>query len=126
MKKLLLGCIFAACVCTGLFAGSADDAQFKQYVEATKNHKTNPEGMTVVADPTYRVIYVTLPLALHKSDATPEVVKAMREAMIKEMSENSSNAADKRIIKTLKISIVYSFITIDKNIVTISLSYQDF
>ena len=123
MKKFLLGCFLAACVCTGLYADSTEDTQFKQYVEMTRNHQNNPEGMTVAADNTYRIIYVAMPVAINKSDVTPQLLRTMRTEMMKGMAKEK---ADCKIIKDLKISIVYTFITSDKNIFTITFSHKDF
>lgn len=122
MKKFLLGCFLVACVCSGLYAGSAEDTQFKQYVELTRNHQGNPEGMTVTADNTYRIIFVAMPITINKSDVTPQMLKQMRAEMLKGLAKEK---ADCKVIKDLKISIVYTFITSDKNIFSITFSYKD-
>jgi len=122
MKRFLLGGLLVAGMCTGLYADSAEDAQFKQYVELSRNSPTNPEGMTLCADNTYRIIYAAMPIALNKSDATPELIKVMKTRMLAEMVKQK---ADCKIIKDLKINMVYTFITSDKNIFTITISYKD-
>lgn len=122
MKKLLLGCLLSACVCSGLYADPVEDTQFKQYVELTRNHESNPEGMTVSSDATYRIIYAAMPIPMNKSDVTPEVIGKMKEQMLKEIAKEK---ADCKVIRDLKIRIVYTFITSDKDVFSISLSYKD-
>ena len=122
MKKFLFGCVLAACMCSALYADSVEDAQFKQYVELTRMSPENPEGMTVVADNTYRIIYLTMPIALDKSSVTPDVISAMKAAMFKEMAQLDE---DCKIVKNLKISFVFTFVTSDKDIFSITFSYKD-
>ena len=78
--------------------------------------------MTVTADNKYRIIYIAMPLSANKSSITPEVKKAMLDAMLQEMRKQD---ADRKVIKDLKINLVYNFITSDKNIVTIPISFND-
>ena len=122
MKKFYLVSLLVLVVCMGVYADSAEDTQFKQYVELTRNHKNNPEGMTVCADYTYRIIYAAMPLAINYSDVTQQAMKSMKSEMLKGIAKEQ---ADCKIIKDLKISIVYTFITSDKRIFTISFSYKD-
>lgn len=122
MKKLLLGCLVVSLMCVGLYADSIEDNQFRQYVELTKNSPSNPDGMSVSADYKYRIIYATLPLPLNKSDVTPDVAAEMRNAMLTEIKKEK---ADCKVIKDLKIYFVFTFITSDKNLVMISISYKD-
>lgn len=124
MKKSLIAGLFALGMFAGLYADPAEDAQFQQYVKLTKESKSNPQGMTVCADPTYRIIYAAMPISLNKSDVTPEILGKMRKAMLTSFQAPSMNA-DRKIIKDLKISLVYTLITTDKKIFTISFSYQD-
>ena len=122
MKRFLLSCLVVSLMCSGLYADKLEDNQFRQYVELTKNSPNNPEGMSVTADYTYRIIYVTLPLALNKSSVTSKVMSEMKEAMIQEMKKEKE---DCKVIKDLKIYLVFTYITSDKNLVSISLSYKD-
>jgi|GEM_PF-5017863 len=122
MKKFYLVSLLVMVVCMGMYADSTEDAQFKQYVKLTRNHKNNPEGMTVYADYTYRIMYVAMPIAINYSDVTPQVLKAMKSEMLKGIAKEK---ADCKIIKDLKISIVYTFITSDKRIFTVSFSHKD-
>ena len=48
----------------------------------------------------------------------------MKKSMLAVLRAPNMNA-DCKIIKDLKISLVYSLITTDKKIITISFSYQD-
>ena len=122
MKKLYLVSLLVFGLCIVGYADLVEEAQFKQYVELTKNSKANPEGMTVCADYTYRIIYATMPTAINSSDVTPQFLKTMKNEILKGIT---SEKADCKIIKDLKISIVYTFITSDKKIFTLSFSYQD-
>ena len=122
MKKIGLACFLALSMCFALCADSVEDTQFKQYVELTKRHKNNPKGMTVCADYTYRVIFVTLPIPADFSSVTPKVMKNMKEGIIKAMKTATD---DVKIVRNLKINIVYNYITSDKKIVAITISYKD-
>ena len=123
MKKFAIACFIALTMCFSLYADSVEDIQFNQYVNLTRNAKSNPDGMTVCADKTYRIIYVSMPIAIDFSSITPELIKNMRAEMIKGMK---SEVQDVKVIKNLKISVVYTFITSDKNIFAITFSYKDF
>lgn len=122
MKKMFLGCFLALSMCFGLCAGALEDAQFKQYVETTKNDKDNPKGMTVCADNTYRIIYVAMPAAVNYSSVTPQVLKEMKKELVAEAAKEKE---DCKIIKDLKITVVYTFITTDKRMFTVVLSHKD-
>ena len=123
MKKIGLACFLALTMCFTLYAGALEDTQFKQYVEINRNSKDNPEGMTVCADSTYRIIYFSMPTTIDFSSVNPQVMKNMKQAMLKEISKLKD---DIKIIRNLKINLVYTFITSDKNIFTITISYKDF
>ncbi len=122
MKKFYLVSLLVMFVCMGAYADSAENAQFKQYVELTRNNKNNPEGMTVCADYTYRIMYAVMPIAINFSDVTPQVLNSMKSEMQKAIAKEK---ADCKIIKDLKITIIYSFLTSDKRIFTIILSHKD-
>lgn len=122
MKSAFLGCLLVLSVCFGLYADTTADTQFKQYVELTKNDKDNPEGMTVCADNTYRIIYVAMPLPVNSTDVTPQVLQTMKKEMVAGIAKEE---ADCKIIRDLKISIVYTFITSDKRIFSITFSHKD-
>ena len=123
MKKMVLGCLLAIGMISGLYADSAADEQFKQYVNLTKNSPENPKGMTVCADNTYRIIYISMPIPLSSSDATPAVISKMKSGMLAEMGKLKE---DVKIVKDLKINFVYSFIATDKRVFCIAVSYKDF
>ena len=101
-------------------ASSTEDIQFKQYVDATKSNLD--EGMSVTADEKYRIIVLTMPVAMNYQDATPNVIKMMKKEMIKAMQ---GEEADIRIIKALKIYFVINYITVDKKLLSIPFSYQE-
>ena len=122
MKKIGLACFLALSMCFALCADSVEDTQFKQYVELAKAHKDNPKGMTVCADYTYRIIFATLPVPADFSSVTPELIKNLKEVTIKTMKTETD---DVRIIRNLKINFVYNYITSDKKIVAITVSYKD-
>ena len=122
MKKAFLGCLAVLSMCFGLYADSTADTQFKQYVEVTRNNKENPEGMTVCADNTYRILYMAFPLPVNSSDVTPEVLKAAKKEMLAEMAKDDD---DKKVIKDLKISIVFTFVTTDKRMFSINISHME-
>ena len=125
MKKIcLILLIIAGFTSAGLLhAASLNDTQFDQYVQLTKNSKANPPGMTLVADKTYRVMYITMPIAIPYSSVTPEVIAKMKDAMLSSLKKS---AADCKVIKDLKITVVYNFMTTDKYLFTIPFSYQEF
>ena len=122
MKKFAFILGFLFCAYGAAYADSVGDAQFKQYVELTRNNASNPQGMTIAADYKYRMIYVTMPISINKADVTPEICRKMKREMIAGMRNEKS---DCRIVRDLKISFVYTFITSDKNIFSIPVSYQD-
>lgn len=122
-KKLFAVSFLMLSLCVGLHAQSLGDTQFRQYVALTKKSSANPPGMTVYADYKYRILYIAMPVALNKSSVTPQVIRTMRDAMLAEMRKQQ---ADLKVIRDLKISIVYTFITSDRDIFNISLSYRDF
>lgn len=120
MKRIALAFLVGLTLFGVVKAGETEDIQFEQYVEACKNHLD--DGQSIVADKKYRVIILTMPIAFHYQDATPEVIRGMQREAIKNMGEEK---ADVRIIKSLKINMVFNFITIDKKIVPITVSYRD-
>lgn len=122
MKKVFLSGLLFIGMITGVYASSLEDTQFQQYVELTKKNADNPAGMTVTADSKYRTIYIALPISANKSSVTQDVKKSMREAMLQEMRKHDG---DRKVIKDLKINMVYIFITSDKNIVSIPISFND-
>ncbi|MBR2427403.1 MAG: hypothetical protein IKB16_11770 [Lentisphaeria bacterium] len=123
MKKIILGCLLFCGMISGLYAQSLEDEQFKQYVELTKKSPTNPKGMSVSADYTYRIIYAAMPLPHKHSAFTPQVIAEMKKEMIRIMKTQIN---DVKVIKSLKINFVFTYITSDKNIIVIPLSYNDF
>ena len=123
MKKFILGWLLCAGVTFGLYASSAEEAvQFQQYVELTKKNASNPKGMTICADATYRIMYVTTPVPWSSTDLTPAKEKQLRQVMLNSFRKHKK---DIELIKTLKIYIVYSFITSDKKIISVPLSFKD-
>ena len=125
MKGLFIACLFVVGMGVGLYADSVEDTQFLQYVETTKNSKDNPPGMTVAADAKYRIIYAAMPISINGSDVTPKVIESMKQEMVKGFRSDEEMKADLKIIKDLKISFVWTFITTDKSIFSISISYKD-
>ncbi|MBE6357711.1 MAG: hypothetical protein E7057_00510 [Lentisphaerae bacterium] len=122
MKKLLLLSMLLLGASATLLADNVEDTQFRQYVELTRKSLTNPAGMTVASDSTYRIIYVAMPMAISSSDVTPEIMKSMKNIMLAAMRKETADCA---VIKDLKISIVYSFITSDKHIFTTTITFND-
>ena len=122
MKKLLLLSMLLLGASATLSADNVEDTQFRQYVELTRKSLTNPAGMTVASDSTYRIIYVAMPMAISSSDVTPEIMKSMKNIMLAAMRKETADCA---VIKDLKISIVYSFITSDKHIFTTTITFND-
>ena len=123
MKKFILICTIMLGVLPALFADAAEDAQFRQYVELSQKSPTNPPGMIITADPTYRIVYVTMPIAASKSNIDAARIAVMKQAMINTM-RNMKEAL--RVIKSLNISTVYTFITVDKYLISIPISHQEF
>ena len=120
MKRIALAFLVGLALFGVVKAGETEDIQFEQYVEACKNHLD--DGQSIVADKKYRVIILTMPVAFHYQDATPEVIRGMQREAIKGMR---GEEVDVRIIKSLKINMVFNYITIDKKIVPITVSYKD-
>ena len=121
MKKICLVLVLVVAAC-GVFASSAEKIQFRQYVELTKKSPTNPAGMTIVADEQYRIIYATMPLPINSSNVNEQEINVMRASMLQGCKKHKN---DIKIMKDLKISLVYTFVTSDKKVFCISLSYQD-
>ena len=122
MKKLFLLSMLLLGASATLSADNVEDTQFRQYVELTRKSPTNPAGMTVASDSTYRIIYVAMPMAISSSDVTPEIMKSMKNIMLAAMRKETADCA---VIKDLKISVVYSFITSDKHIFTTTITFND-
>ena len=121
MKKICLCCLLLFCVSFGLFAASEDDVTFREYVELTRKSPTNPKGMTVTADYEKNIIYCAVP-APGLGTVTDAEKKQMKEQMLKTFRENK---ADVRVVKRLKISIVFVFITDSDKMLTISISHNE-
>ena len=120
MKRVALAFLFGIALLSSVKADTAEDIQFEQYVEASKENLA--EGMSVVADKKYRIIILTMPIAVSYQDAKLDNISEIRNNAIKAMREET---ADVRIIKALKINIVYNFITIDKKVIPVAISYHD-
>ena len=117
MKKICLVLVLVVAAC-GVFASSAEKIQFRQYVELTKKSPTNPAGM----DEQYRIIYATMPLPINSSNVNKQNIDDTRASMLQEFKKYKN---DIKIMKDLKIALVYTFVTSDKKVFCISLSYQD-
>ena len=124
MKKIFLVCAVMLGVCFGVFADSASDKQFRQYVELTKKFPGNPEGMTVTADYKYRIIYAAFPVTINSSDVTESAKKEMKNNMLKGLRDGKL-AKDRRVMKNLGINFVYAYITTDQKVFTINISYKE-
>ena len=120
MKRIALAFLVGLTLFGVVKAGETEDIQFEQYVKV--NQENLEDGQSIVADKKYRVIILTMPIAISHQDATPEVIRVMQREAIKAMR---GEEADVRIIKSLKINMVINYITIDKKIVPIALSYKD-
>ena len=122
MKKILLACMLLLSTTVTLFANSTEETQFWQYVEANKKNAGNPPGMRLVADSKYRIIYTSMPIAVHSGSVTPKLRDKMKKNMLVAIRKEKADCA---VIKDLKITIVYAFITSDKSVFTITISYKD-
>lgn len=122
MKKIVLVCMLFLGMAVA-FADATALTQFRQYVELTRKSPSNPEGMTVVADETYRILYVSMPIAVSSKDLNAKIIEDMKKNMLAAMRNSK---ADISIIKDIKINIVYTFITSDKQLFSIPISYKDF
>ena len=118
MKKICLCCALLFCVSFGLFAGAAEDREFRQYVENTKKSPTNPQGMTVSADYNKRIIYSAMTIP-HIRNLTEAEKKQLKNMMIENMK---SNATERKLIKRLKISFVIVLTTDSKDIIAVAIS----
>ncbi|MBO4648434.1 MAG: hypothetical protein J5806_09785 [Lentisphaeria bacterium] len=122
MKKLLLGCFFAV-MCTGLFAGSAEDAMFDDFVKGARQNLQSQGGDgTVYADKAHRIVYLALSIPATKAAFTPEKIRQAKKVMMKPVQDDRDAI---QVFKTLKLRIVTTYITTDNDIVTISYSYKD-
>ena len=124
MKKFYLSCLLVTSVFFGLYAAPNEDAQFKQLVEKWKNDNTPG---TVVADPANRIIFVVLPAEITKAQATPALIKEMRDNLLASFRDPRDKEGQeyRKIFKKLKISLVFTAVTKDKDIFSFSLSYKD-
>ena len=120
MKRMVLAVLLGLTLCSAAQAGETEDIQFEQYVELSK--KSLDKGMSLIADTEYRLMVLTMPLAINHNDATSEVIRVMKNEAVKVMKQND---ADVRIIKALKINMIFNYVTIDKKIIPIALSYKD-
>lgn len=123
MKKIVFGCLLAIGMTVSLCAQDPSNVTFNEYVKLTKEAPSNPKGMTVCADETYRIIYVSLPLPIDSSKVTSELKKQMETQMKLSMRNNPE---DLKIIKRLGISVVYTFITNDKKLILVGFAPSDF
>ena len=121
MKKLLLGCLLAVCVCTGLYADPAEDAQFQKFYNKLKQEAASLDGASMLADKNHRIIYMALPVPADKA-AVIEKLDALKESMITGIRKDKNEYTT---IKSLKIRIVVSYITTDEDIVSTAISFKD-
>ena len=122
MKKYTILFAILLSICSSVFANSIEKIQFRQYVEMTQKHANTPQSMSIVADEKYRVIFCTMPLSINLDSVTPKVTTELKENMIKELRKET---ADVKIIKDLKITIVYSFITTNRKVISIAITYNE-
>lgn len=120
MKRIALALLLTFITMSFVNASSTEDIQFKQYVDATKANLD--EGMSVTADEKYRIIVLTMPIAMNLQDATPAVIKTMKQEIIKAMQREK---AEIRIVKALKIYFIFNYVTIDKKLLAIPLCHQE-
>ncbi|MBO4648191.1 MAG: hypothetical protein J5806_08540 [Lentisphaeria bacterium] len=128
MKKILVCCVLAASVFMGLYADPREDAQFKKFVEKIQSErKDKSDGIVMLADPTYRILFMVMPVGAQKAQLTPQNIQAMRAQMLTSMTNcrTEDDRENLKRFKDLKIRMVFSLITADNDIVTFSLSYLD-
>ena len=129
MKKFLVSCFLVASMFTGLYANPVEDAQFKDYVKKLMDEKKKEgsDNFVLLADPTHRIIFTVMPIAAQKAKLTPEVIQAIRKNVLSSMTncKTEEDRKNLKLFKVLKIRMVFSLITTDKDIVTFSLSYLD-
>ena len=125
MKKFFLSCLLVTSAFFGLYAAPNEDAQFKQFVETWKTDDT--PGAAVVSDPTNRIIFMVLPVEITKAQATPALIKQMRDNLLAGFRDSKDKEGQeyRKIFKKLKISLVFTGVTKDKDIFSFSLSYKD-
>ena len=122
MKKYTVLFAILVSICSSVYAESIQNTQFRQYVEMIKKHANTPQAMSIVADERYRIIFCTMPLSINLDSVTPQVTTDLKENMIKELRKET---ADVKIIKDLKITLVYSFITTNRKVVSIAITYNE-
>ena len=122
MKKYTVLFAILVSICSSVYAESIQNTQFRQYVEMPQKHANTPKAMSIVADERYRIIFCTMPLSINLDSVTPQVTTDLKENMIKELRKET---ADVKIIKDLKITIVYSFITTNRKVVSIAITYNE-
>jgi len=121
MKKTFLTLLVMFSAVCGLYANSYEDAQFKEYVQRTRKDMTKMAGASVSSDNKYRIIYIALTVNVPKSNISN--VQGMKNAMLAEMRKNVQEV---KVVKQLKITFVYTFMTSDKYAVCVPISYKDF
>ena len=121
MKKICLCCALLFCVSFGLFAGAAEDREFRQYVEKAKQSPTNPQGMTVTADYNNRIIYAAL-LVPKIANLTEAQKVQLKNTMLRNLK---NYPAELQLIKRLRITSVYVYITNSKDVLTVTISPND-
>ena len=120
MKKTFLTLLVMFSAVCGLYANSSEDAQFKEYVQLTRQNLNAP-GASLSSDNKYRIIYIALTVNAPKSNISN--VQGVKNAMLAEMRKNVQEV---KVVKQLKITFVYTFMTSDKYAVCVPISYKDF
>ena len=120
MKRMVLALFASLALFGAVKAGETEDIQFEQFFEVSK--KNMPSNCIAVADKVNRIIFVTGHIEADYDSITPELNKLVKKQMVEEMRKFP---ADARIIKELKITSIYHFITSDKKVVTVPIYWHD-
>lgn len=120
MKRIALAFLVGLTLFGVVKAGETEDIQFEQFFEVSK--KNMPSNCIAVADKVNRIIFVTGHIEADYDSITPELNKLVKKQMLEEMKKFP---ADARIIKELKITSIYHFITSDKKVVTVPIYWHD-
>ena len=120
MKRIALAFLVGLTLFGAVKAGETEDIQFEQFFEVSK--KNMPSNCIAVADKVNRIIFVTGHVEADYDSITPELNKLVKKQMVEAMRKFP---ADARIIKELKITSIYHFITSDKKVVTVPIYWYD-
>ena len=116
MKKLLPALLIFCAVFSAFQANAGAKEDFETYVALTAK---NTKGGKVIGDYDNRIIYISWPLKVQSSQVDRSKTSEIKQGMLKMIKRFPE---DVKILKRLNVILVYCYITIDRQVLSIALS----